>query len=301
MLSTARLLTRSTPFTSSRHISFTVSSTLSKYGCRGVNTTTSTSCRLTLSKKIQSSNILIGPSYRQVPAHNVRRLMSTSVKSNSTSVMDKVLWFPRTYPFIFQALFATGKTAISDLVVQISIEKKDEIDWKRTAVFAAFGFGYLGMAQWFFYVTCMKRLFPNMGVFATKSLKEKLKDGPGLKALAGQVAFDNFVVTPFFYFPFFYVFKQSIQGDFNFDAIDPVVVLQDAWSKYKFNMKEDLQAMWSLWIPGDIFIYAIPIWMRLPANHILSLFWTMVLSMLRGDAIDDGGGEKKAENEIAQE
>jgi len=233
---------------------------------------------------------LVGPSFRQAPAHGVRSL-TTSAQSKTASLMDRVFWFPRTFPFVFQAIFATGKTAISDLVVQVFIEKKEEIDWKRTSVFAAFGFGYLGCAQWFFYVTCMKRLFPNMASFAAKPLKEKLKDGPGLKALVGQIGFDLLVVTPFFYFPFFYMFKQSIQGGFNFGELDPATVVADAWAKYKFNMVDDLTAFWSLWLPGDIFIYAIPIWMRLPANHLLSWFWTMFLSAMRGDAIEEAGAD----------
>ena len=108
-----------------------------------------------------------------------------------------------------------------------------------------------------------------------------------MKALVGQIGFDCFVVTPFFYFPFFYVFKQSIQGGFDLDHVDLGAITKDAWSKYRMNMREDLTAFWSLWIPGDFFIYAIPIWMRLPANHCISLFWTMALSYLRGDAIEE--------------
>ncbi len=244
----------------------------------------STTAAASVMRRAASLRAVTGPSLRQTPRGS-RRLMSTDATSGS--LMDKVFWFPRTFPFTFQALFATGKTAISDLVVQKVIEKKEEIDWKRNAVFAAFGFGYLGLAQWFFYVTCMKRLFPKMGEFASKPLREKLKDGPGLRALVGQVGFDNFVVTPFFYFPFFYVFKQSIQGDLDLSNMDWGGIGADAWAKYRKNMYEDWAAMWSLWVPGDFIIYAIPVWMRLPANHLLSLVWTMILSDFRGDAIQE--------------
>jgi hypothetical protein len=246
-----------------------------------------------------SNHKLIGPSFRQAPGQLLRRTLTTAPVPKA-GVMDRMLWFPRTYPFAFQAIFATTKTAVSDLVVQVVIEKKEEINWKRTGVFAAFGFGYLGMAQWFFYVTCMKRLFPNMAEFGAKTFRQKLKDGPGMKALAGQVCFDNFVVTPFFYFPFFYVFKQSIQGGFDLDNLDFGEISKDAWAKYRMNMSEDLKAMWSLWVPGDVFIYAIPVWMRLPANHVLSLFWTMILSYFRGDAIEDAEVLEDAEGCIGE-
>ena len=31
-------------------------------------------------------------------------------------------------------------------------------------------------------------------------------------------------------------------------------------------------------VPGDLFVYAAPIWMRLPLNHVISLAWTMILA-----------------------
>ena len=43
--------------------------------------------------------------------------------------------------------------------------------------------------------------------------------------------------------------------------------------------------MWALWIPGDLIVYAVPLWMRLPLNHGLSFIWTCYLSFLRGEEI----------------
>ena len=85
--------------------------------------------------------------------------------------------------------------------------------------------------------------------------------------------------------------------------------------------------IWALWIPGDFVIYAgealvttcfvagttiltrslisrpsrlrvcvaVPMWLRLPANHFLSFIWTCYLSFLRGEATDDGEEEPVAE------
>ena len=39
-------------------------------------------------------------------------------------------------------------------------------------------------------------------------------------------------------------------------------------------------------VPGDFIIYSLPIWARLPANHGLSLVWTLILSSMRGDKIE---------------
>ena len=52
--------------------------------------------------------------------------------------------------------------------------------------------------------------------------------------------------------------------------------------KYRHNFIPDNLAMWAMWVPCDAVIYAIPIWMRLPANHLISLIWTCILSWMRG-------------------
>ena len=97
------------------------------------------------SKRFNALKLLRGPSQRLVCKQFCSSSKTVSPKGG---IVDTLLWFPRTYPFTFQVIFATGKTAISDLIVQVTIEKRDKIDWKRNAVFAMFGFGYLGLLQW---------------------------------------------------------------------------------------------------------------------------------------------------------
>jgi len=249
----------------------------------------------TFSKRLKSNKMGISGGGQGNPGAAIAlkisgaRAASSSAGGASASLYDKVMYIPKMYPFQFQSIFAMLKTMAADAVVQIWGEGKDttdKFDFKRNAVFAAFGFGYLGCAQWFFYVTVMKRLFPNMGKFAEMSWRAKLKDGPGVRALFGQVAFDNLVVTPVFYFPFFYCFKQSIQGDLDLSKMDFVGIGQDAYEKYCANIYEDCIAMWTLFVPGDFIIYSLPIWARLPANHGLSLVWTLILSSMRGDKIE---------------
>lgn len=56
--------------------------------------------------------------------------------------------------------------------------------------------------------------------------------------------------------------------------------------------------IWMLWIPGDMIIYAVPMWLRLPLNHALSFIWTCYLSFLRGEK-DAGGSTEAAEEVVA--
>ena len=150
---------------------------------------------------------------------------------------------------------------------------------------------YLGGVQWFIYVTLFKSWWPGMAKFSAQTFREKISNGPGLRDLAKQVAFDNFVHYPMIYFPVFYVFKQSIQGDgVTFDVAS---ILHNARLTYQTNAWEDNCKMWMLWIPGDIIVYSIPIWLRLPVNHFLSFIWICYLSFLRGD----GKPEPEAEAE----
>ena len=141
-----------------------------------------------------------------------RRLCNAAANTVSAAEPSSggVLGFARSQPYKFNIIVATVKTAACDFLVQKYIERRDEINWKRNAVFAAFGCVYLGGLQWFIYVDVFKRLWPGMGQFANQTLREKLANPAGIRALLGQTAFDNFVHYPLIYFPFFYVFKASV-------------------------------------------------------------------------------------------
>lgn len=172
------------------------------------------------------------------------------------------------------------KTSIADLVVQ-KAEGKKEIDWDRNAVFTAFGFAYLGVAQWFIYVTLFTRLCPNAVRFSNLSWADKLKDKAGQKDLIKQTVYDNFLHYTFIYYPVFYTFKEAINSRTK-EGSTLMSTVEGGLQKYKKNCVQDNLYMWSLWIPGDLLVYAVPIWMRLPLNHAISLVWTMILSNLRG-------------------
>lgn len=205
-----------------------------------------------------------------------------------SGLFQQLATFPKRRPYAFNIMVATFKTALADYLVQMFIEKKEKFDMKRNAVFVAFGCLYLGMFQWFVYVTCFAKLCPNAIKFANMSWKDKMAFKAGKIDLAKQVFLDNFVHYTFVYFPVFYVLKESIQGEgMNRSGTE---IISTGFKKYLTNFWPDNIGIWSLWVPGDIIIYAVPIWMRLPMNHGLSLLWTMILSFFRGDEIPD---EKK--------
>lgn len=208
-----------------------------------------------------------------------------------SGLLQQLMTFPKRRPYATNIMIATIKTGLADYVVQMWVEKKKQFDWKRNAVFITFGCLYLGVFQWFVYVTCFKKLCPNAVKFANMTWAEKRAFKPGQIDLAKQVLLDNFVHYTFIYFPVFYVFKESIQG--KGENRSATEIIKTGMSKYVKNFWPDNFAIWGLWIPADFVIYAVPIWMRLPLNHSLSLLWTMILSYLRGEEIETEEPENK--------
>jgi len=200
-----------------------------------------------------------------------------SVNVQYTNLWEQILTFPKRRPFATNVIIATVKTSLADLIVQ-KAEGKEKIDWQRNGVFTAFGFAYCGVAQWFIYVTVFTRVCPNAVRFANLPFADKLKDRAGQIDLVKQTCYDNFIHYTFIYFPTFYIFKESIQGDGGITTD----LANKALNKYWNNCITDNLAMWSLWVPFDLMIYAAPVWMRLPLNHGVSLAWTMILSWMRG-------------------
>ncbi|KAL7528502.1 hypothetical protein ACHAWF_002588 [Thalassiosira exigua] len=182
---------------------------------------------------------------------------------------------PVRHPLAFGVGVSTVKTSASDLLVQVVVEERKEIDWKRNAAFMAFGCFYLGGVQYAIYVPLFGRLFPNAAKFAAKPIGEKLRDGKGLAALCGQVFLDQFVHHPLLYFPVFYGTRELVMND------EPD--LMRSMGTYRENMKEDLEALWKVWVPSTFVNFAfMPMWARIPWVAGTSLLWTCILSTMRG-------------------
>jgi len=188
----------------------------------------------------------------------------------------QIITFPARQPLAFGLGFSCFKTALADLLVQKYIERRTDVDWKRNGAFGLFGLLYLGGVQYALYVPVFRRLFPHAESFATKSLSAKLKDTAGQITMVKQVFLDQCIHHPFMYFPTFYAMKEIVQGG----------KLEDASKKYKANFKEDVLALWKLWVPATIVNFTfMPMWGRIPFVATTSLFWTCILSYMRGNDV----------------
>ena len=104
--------------------------------------------------------------------------------------------FAQSQPFANNILIATAKTAAADLLAQTVIggASLDAVDWERSLLFMGFGAIYLGGFQYLYQVNVFKRMF-DIDSFTNKPWADKLRDGPGLQALAAQTALDLTVLT----------------------------------------------------------------------------------------------------------
>lgn len=194
-------------------------------------------------------------------------------------MFSRVSHIPVHYPLTFGVVFSGLKTSFSDLLVQTVVERREEIDWKRNGAFALFGFVYLGGVQYALYVPIFGRLFPGAAAFAAKSIPDKLRDVSGMAQLVAQVFIDQCVHHPLLYFPVFYCTRELVkqkQPDFG-----------RCLEEYRRNMKEDLIALWKIWVPAMAINFSfMPMYARIPFVASVSLLWTCILSSMRGGDLE---------------
>jgi predicted amino acid-binding ACT domain protein len=207
--------------------------------------------------------------------------------SAANSLWNRAKGIPLQYPFAFGVILSGFKTSFSDLLVQKVVERKEKVDWKRNAAFAAFGFVYLGGVQYTLYVPIFGRLFPNAARFAAKPIRQKLQDVRGMWQLLAQTFCDQCLHHPLMYFPAFYVTKELVMGPSNNQSGQPEI--GRVLNEYRQNMKEDLLALWKIWVPATLFNFAfMPMHLRIPFVAGVSLLWTCVLSAMRGGDVVRG-------------
>jgi hypothetical protein len=181
-------------------------------------------------------------------------------------------------PLACGVAISTVKTSVADLVVQMTIERRERIDWRRNAVFASFGALWLGGVQYYLYCHLMPSMFPSAVRFNAQCLRRKLKDTVGQRQVLMQTAVDQLVHIPLFYFPTFYVLKASIlAGTVSLD------VARDAVRQYTRVAWSDNLAQWTIFLPASLFNFGFsPLHLRVPVVAAVSFLWTMVLSFRRG-------------------
>lgn len=186
--------------------------------------------------------------------------------------------FAKDYPFMNNFIIASLKTCAADILAQTVIAHNSlgELDLQRSLLFCTFGGLYSGAFQYMYQVQVFKKLF-DVDKFTSQSWREKLKDVPGVKALAAQTGLDLTVLT-LVYLPAFYIFKASVFSG----STDPSEWFSTGLDTYATNFGKDEADLLKVWLPADLICFSVPLYLRMPVRQSVSFLWTAYLSFSRG-------------------
>lgn len=166
------------------------------------------------------------------------------------------------HPFSTGVITTFLKTSAADLFAQKILEKREEVDWRRHALFCSFGLGYLGCFQYFLYNKVFVRICaPITAVVGHKG------------SAVVKTFLDQFIHHPIGYFPVFYLLKGVQEGR----------PLELTYIKYKQDLWENCKALWTIWVPAQLVNFAfVPGHLRIPFVALVSFLWTIIISCMRG-------------------
>jgi|TARA_B110000208_G_scaffold180128_1_gene229552 protein Mpv17 len=147
----------------------------------------------------------------------------------------------------------------SDLICQTVVEKVESVAWKRTAAIAIFGMYYNGGICTLVY-PLYSRVLPHW--FASSPLRQGV----------GSTLVDNFIHSPIFYVPSFYMSTAILQGiDFN-----------TALTTLKRGYITTMLSTWLIWIPLQTFNFSVvPTKLRVLVLSVGCFFYTIQLDHLQ--------------------
>ena len=165
------------------------------------------------------------------------------------------------HAFACACVITTINAVTADLLTQLVFESGP---WnpQRSLVFAAFGFIYQGMAQYFIVNKGWESLFP----------------GNTKRAITAKICGMNLISDPLLFMPCFYIFKEVLAS-----GSIGLATIKAALMAYKTNCIIDWRNSWMVWFPGHAVTYGVmPKHKRIPWMAFLSFFYMCILSITRG-------------------
>lgn len=133
------------------------------------------------------------------------------------------------------------KAGLADLFTQVYIEGNQELNYTRLFAWFSFGSIYSGTLCHFLYTYLYPTFLPN--------------------TIFKLVLINNFINTPFIFFPVLYTIKYVVLDQTN------------------FNLFQDCLLSWKIWVPVDIITFTIiPLYFRLPFSTMVSFLYYCVIS-----------------------
>eukprot|EP00618_Florenciella_parvula_P019672 CAMPEP_0119495642 /NCGR_PEP_ID=MMETSP1344-20130328/19203_1 /TAXON_ID=236787 /ORGANISM="Florenciella parvula, Strain CCMP2471" /LENGTH=216 /DNA_ID=CAMNT_0007531241 /DNA_START=200 /DNA_END=850 /DNA_ORIENTATION=+ len=176
------------------------------------------------------------------------------------------------------AIYTTGfKSAAADALTQVILEQRQELDYRRTALFASFGCLYQGGFQYFIWNKLLERAMPT-------------------SHFAYKVVVVNGFFDPVFLFPAFYTAKELI----NNSSQSPAVCMSQGLSNYQENYKQDWINSWMIWVPGHVVTANLSAHLKVPWVAAVSFGYVCMLSATRGEFVVKEEQVKKASKALVR-
>mmetsp|Transcript_8801 Transcript_8801/g.16779 ORF Transcript_8801/g.16779 Transcript_8801/m.16779 type:complete len:324 (+) Transcript_8801:71-1042(+) len=191
--------------------------------------------------------------------------------------------FIRRGPLAFSIAYGGAKTIAADVLVQKTLEGREVIDYKRSAVFLGFGCFQVGFVQYMVYSKLFPYLFKGAGTFSQQTFSQMMKDTQGLKNVVKQVVCDMCLYHPCCYFPVFYTCQEIV----NDNVQSPSKTVHNAMEKYIPNAVDDWKNLWKIFVPVSVLQNAFcPVYLRVPFVATVGFFYCIILSSTRGDEVN---------------
>lgn len=180
-------------------------------------------------------------------------------------------------PVFYATGVATLKAFVCDVFIQSYAEGKTwkDMDYPRVLFFSTYGFLWLGIFHYWFYCKFVPR------AIESRFIPSLLKKNHTIRGI-GMTFIDLGIYSPFLYFPVFYVLQAQFYDGIGWNSAKKG--FKRYWPK---NFISDNCNCLGLWIPSQLISFIImPAHLRIPWMTVVSFFWTLILSYLRGPRTD---------------
>jgi hypothetical protein len=154
-------------------------------------------------------------------------------------------------------------------------------DPARTVAFGLWSGSYCGGFLYLLYTIVFPRVFPLTTVCG-------LAHPSARRHIVGMVAFDNFIASPMFFLPSYYVIREALrtmeQGQAWRVVTQPGAVVRTAFDTYRGEFWSCVTMTWGMWIPIHTITFGgwIPVHLRVHFTATMSFFTMCAMSVLQG-------------------
>lgn len=162
-------------------------------------------------------------------------------------------------PHQSSALVSTARGIIGDSVAQ-RMENTKTYDARRTATYVS----WCNLVAEFY-------THPWNVIMVERWLPAFIGETLCTRNLLAALAIDNFVLSPFVYYPLFYLFKDLAAGCFN---------LRQTLEQYRREFWPQMRLMVSIWLPANLLSFTVvPPHLRVAYTSLVGTAWVLVLSL----------------------